>query len=129
MILIFQDIHVMYLTDQEEYKHPFFQYNRTQSIVSLITSLVFLMHAIFLMDMILILPPTNTIDILESSENVSVHSNMEFQADNHLQLFCFLVPLWQSIKKVNLSQKMCWLCFKKFTKCNKCLITRKLDSE
>lgn len=123
----------MYLTDQEEYKHPFFQYNRIQSTASLITSLVFLMHAIFLMDLMLIPPSTNTIVSFDGLENISIvsdaSSKMNFQADKYLQLYCFLVPLWQSIKKVNIPQNIWRFCFKKFTEWNYWLGTRELECE
>lgn len=81
------DQHLMYLTDMEEWYHPFFHISRLQvkslwiicqfvrrrsliypylffqSIVSLTAALIFLMHGIFAIDILVIRVRTSTIDL------------------------------------------------------------------
>lgn len=45
------DFHLMYLSDFEEPNHPFFRNCKQQSIASLTTGLVYLLHCIFAVDM------------------------------------------------------------------------------
>lgn len=51
------DHHLMYLTDLEESRHKFFWMSRNQSMVSLFTTMWFMMHAILVGDMLCITEP------------------------------------------------------------------------
>lgn len=57
MIHVENDPHLMYLTDYEEWLHPYFYMHRLQSVFSLFTGLWFLMHAILGTDMLIIQEP------------------------------------------------------------------------
>ncbi|GAB0098005.1 hypothetical protein DMENIID0001_136950 [Sergentomyia squamirostris] len=49
-----KDIHLLFLTDQEEGEHAFFWINRCQSLFALTTSLIYLLHFMICLDLILI---------------------------------------------------------------------------
>ena len=48
------DVHIQYLTDKQEAIHRYFEMNKLQSIVSLASALMFLVHFLFNIDLLLI---------------------------------------------------------------------------
>lgn len=48
------DHHLMYLTDREEAEHKFFSMSRAQSMMSLFTTMWFMMHTFLVADMLCI---------------------------------------------------------------------------
>ncbi|XP_037916892.1 uncharacterized protein LOC119655194 isoform X2 [Hermetia illucens] len=61
------DFHLMYLSDVEESEHEFFVICKTQSIVSLITGLAFMLHATFTVDAIVVHPTESQLNLLQVS--------------------------------------------------------------
>ena len=91
-----QDIHLMYLTDAEEYNHLFFSINRMQSIASLAGALTFLMNAVFAMDLMIIKPLSSEVS---STETLSFAASLELKADDALVLHFWPGSVWSWLKK------------------------------
>lgn len=89
------DIHLMYLTDAEEYNHPFFYINRMQSVASLAGGFTFLMHAVFAMDLMIIKPISHDV----SRSTISYASSLELKADDVLDLYFWPGSVWTFLKK------------------------------
>ncbi|CAO1302160.1 unnamed protein product [Diamesa tonsa] len=108
-----QDIHLMYLTDAEEYNHRFFSINRMQSIASLAGALTFLMHGVFAMDLLIIKSASSD---MSSAETISYAASLDLKADDVLVLHFWLGDVWRLFKKLieNCFQKKFWI-----TKCCK----------
>lgn len=90
-----QDIHLMYLTDAEEYNHRFFSINRMQSIASLAGALTFLMHAVFGMDLLIIKSATSDVS---SAETISYAASLDLKADDVLVLHFWPGSVWRLFK-------------------------------
>ena len=106
------DIHLMYLTDSEEYNHQFFSINRMQSISSLAGALTFLMHAVFAMDLMIIKPSSSD---MSSNDSISNAASMELKADDVLVLYFWIGRVWILLKKfveknvkIKCSKMNCW---------------------
>ncbi|XP_061394360.1 uncharacterized protein LOC133329917 [Musca vetustissima] len=56
-----RDFHLMYLSDFEEPQHGFFRHCKQQSVASLATGLLFLLHCVFAVDLCWIRQPTMSI--------------------------------------------------------------------
>ncbi|CAO1359721.1 unnamed protein product [Diamesa serratosioi] len=91
------DIHLMYLTDAEEFNHRFFSINRMQSISSLAGALTFLMHAVFAMDLMII---TSSSSDASSNDTLSNAASLELKADDVLVLYFWLGRVWILLKKM-----------------------------
>lgn len=89
------DIHLMYLTDAEEYNHNFFNINRMQSIASLACACIFLMHAVFAIDLMIIKPISNEV----STTTLSHASLLELKADDVLDLYFWPGSVWKFLKR------------------------------
>lgn len=93
------DYHLMYLTDTEEWSHPFFQISRQQSLLSLITAFIFLMDFMFSMDLILVKSPDNSdIERDAASDDTSEDTSDVEELDKELHLYFFCAPIWESMK-------------------------------
>ena len=95
MVLVEIDEHLPWLSEMQEYEHPFFINNRVQSVGALITAFIFLLHLIF------------TIDYLA---NKSEKGKTEGEGDSRisiyyrnipidLELYFFPQHIWNSIVK------------------------------
>ncbi|XP_059622490.1 uncharacterized protein LOC132265739 [Phlebotomus argentipes] len=64
-----KDIHLLFLTDAEETWHDYFRFSRMQSLLALTTSLIFLLHCIYCLDLLLVTtdvkPPEQSLSVLE----------------------------------------------------------------
>lgn len=85
------DTHLWDMTDQEEFLHPFFQCNRNQSVLSLVNALVYLIHSLFVLDLIL-WPPVDDLSI------TTEYDDEDNLVDNSLQLKFFFKNIWLAIK-------------------------------
>ena len=88
MVAVEHDKHLESMTDKEELAHPFFLISRVQSVQSLVTAMIFLMHTTFAIDF-----------ISNPSDNLSISSDSS--DDYHLQknsLKFFFECIWVTIK-------------------------------
>lgn len=85
MVDVEHDEHLQHMTEQEEFDHLFFQYNRLQSVLSLVNAAIFLKHAVF------------AFDALKTIPNYS-RPDSEFETENPLKLNFFFKDIWLQIK-------------------------------
>lgn len=102
MVNIENDKHLWNMLDREEIAHPYFLFNRCQSIASLVNALLLLMHLIFIIDFIMFQP--------DDLSMASVNDEDEFKSCNPMRLFFFPVKIWITVKK---QFKELRKCFKK----------------
>lgn len=93
------DPHLLSMTDQEEWAHPYFQVNLYQSVICLINALVFLMHSVFAVELIINPPKDNLVDDDDDSED-EVHSKA-------LDLCFFPERVWLKLVRHFKSFKCC----------------------
>lgn len=87
MINVENDHHLWQLTDSQEFIHGYFQANLYQSIFSLVTSLLLLMHALLALDFILTQPRDDV-------SFVSEYDDEEIASDKPLRLHFFFDNIW-----------------------------------
>lgn len=92
MVLVENDEHLVWMTEEEEYRHPFFINNRLQSIAALITTFLFLMHLVFSIDY-LINKSHPKDKILDDPRMSLFHRNIPLQ----LKLYFFPEYMWKSL--------------------------------
>ncbi|XP_038120863.1 uncharacterized protein LOC119770305 [Culex quinquefasciatus] len=76
------DIHMRYLNDREEAKHTFFVRSRLQSIFSIQAAGLFLVHGVFMLDLLGVL------------DRGAVSVAVVDQSDQKLRLTPFWLPVW-----------------------------------
>lgn len=92
MINIENDRHLWNMTDQEENNHPYFVFNRLQSIGSLFNAMLLLLRLTFVIDLF----------VHEPSEDARLASEIDgdgLKADKPLRLYFFPNKVWIEIKK------------------------------
>jgi formate hydrogenlyase subunit 3/multisubunit Na+/H+ antiporter MnhD subunit len=85
MVVVEHDPHLVNLTEAEEIEHPFFEINRLQSILALITSKIFLLHATLAIDY----------GLMEKEDN---RKNIVIKAPDQ-NLYFFPEEIWNKFKK------------------------------
>lgn len=90
MINAENDPHLWQFTDSQEFVHGYFQVNLHQSIVSLVTSLLLLMHALFALDFIMTQPRDDVSFVSENDEE-------EIASEKPLRLHFFFENIWKNI--------------------------------
>jgi amino acid transporter len=84
------DRHLVKFTDIQESMHPYFRNNRTQSVISLVNSLIFFMHCTFAFDFINTQPKDDLSVASETSEE-------EIESDKPLRLHFFFENIGKGI--------------------------------
>lgn len=87
MINVENDKHMEILDDRQEFKHMFFKVCRIQSIATLTTALLFMMHASFAIDL----------STTDQSDDLSTDSD-ESENEKPLRLYLFFDDIWLGIK-------------------------------
>lgn len=94
-----KDIHLQYLTDEEEWYHPFFVYCRLQSLGATITAQMFLVHCSLALDLAGLLD--RWFGRLGGRRSVAEggFSTEDVQASGRLKINPFWMPAWKAILK------------------------------
>lgn len=80
MVVVEKDKHMENLTETEENWHPFFQMNRYQSVFTLVLAMVFLLHAIFSIELIINKPiELNATGVTRTSDDSNLIDNGALQ--------------------------------------------------
>lgn len=96
MAVVEHDEHLEYLTEAEEFQHLFFQINRFQSVLALLSAMLFLLHATFAIDHIQG-ARNREIDDVPSAPQLPRFSlsSMDEVARKPLKLFFFPEMFWE----------------------------------
>lgn len=91
MVNVENDKHLWTMLDREENAHPYFLFNRCQSVASLANALLLLMHLTFIIDFTMFQPD----DVSMASDN----DEDESRSGNPMRLFFFPDKIWIKVKK------------------------------
>jgi hypothetical protein len=95
MVLVEIDEHLPWLSETQEYEHPFFIHNRVQSVGALITAFMFLLHLIFTIDYLVHKSEKGKIEG-EGDSRISIYyRNIPIDLD----LYFFPQHIWNGIAK------------------------------
>ncbi|KFB48109.1 AGAP004947-PA-like protein [Anopheles sinensis] len=93
-----QDIHLQYLSDEEEWYHQFFVYCRLQSLTATITAQVFLVHCSLALDLAGLLDRWfGRLGSRTSVVGEEVAGTLDEQAAGRLQINPFWMPVWNAV--------------------------------
>ncbi|XP_049297140.1 uncharacterized protein LOC125771009 isoform X1 [Anopheles funestus] len=94
-----RDIHLQYLTDEEEWYHQFFAYLRLQSLGAIITAQMFLVHCSLALDLAGLLD--RWFGGLAGRRSVAEGGSVEgdVKANERLQINPFWMPAFEAIRK------------------------------
>ncbi|XP_055604505.1 uncharacterized protein LOC129752760 [Uranotaenia lowii] len=101
MYMVEKDVHLPYLTDKQEWYHKYFEYSRIESILSMQTSGLFLIHGIFMLDIL------GVLEKFEGDGYPGSHATIESKdadAYRRLRLKPFWIPLFGWICRMCLSK-------------------------
>ncbi|CAG9800130.1 unnamed protein product [Chironomus riparius] len=102
MVLVEMDEHLPWLSEKQEYDHPFFINNRVQSVGALITAFIFLLHFIFTIDYLINKSESRKTEGDNDSTTSLYYQNISVD----LELYFFPQHMWNGIVKAGKKMKL-----------------------
>lgn len=101
MVLVETDKHLIWLTDKQEYYHPFFVNNRVQSVGALITAFMYLLHFLLSIDYLMNKSEIGKTRGSNDSRISIYYRNIPIE----LELYFFPQHIWNGIVKMTIKIK------------------------